>query len=440
MTKRAMRILDRIAVASNTHHVKPAVLVGKTPGIGTFDHARKLITLDSGLYAIANKFGDRADNMLAFIIGHEYAHYVRGHDFDDHFQHSFGSFATVRRVNNADGQLLLGKQAESEADYYGLFYALMAGYDVSVDDCQNMWSGMHEFYGISGDSASVANDAHPATDERLSIAAGVLREMRQLVHLHEIANVSLMTGQYFQAAVLYEYICKNVNIPSVNWNELLARYLHLQSLAKIELANPKVLRMQFVPEFKYRSSDQFVKLDIEQVLFRCKSLIDVIRASGFNASGVNHMQRLVELFDLARECANCQAGAACNDHRAQGQAIENDLVEAMPRTGAQTSKVEDLPNPHDMLDMSMAIEAQTSTTNTVYIAVSLGAARLITFDRNGSTLLRYVYRAPKTRTESRIDMEIKQCSTCSPTGIAHRDNMMQQSFDGKLVRAATFVD
>ena len=33
-TKRAMRILDRIAVAANLHTSKPAIMVGSTPSIG----------------------------------------------------------------------------------------------------------------------------------------------------------------------------------------------------------------------------------------------------------------------------------------------------------------------------------------------------------------------------------------------------------------------
>lgn len=438
-TKRAMRILDRIAVAANLHASKPAIMVGSTPNVGYFDFQKRLIMLDSGLFEIAERFGERADHVLSLIIGHEYAHYVRGHEFDGKFQHAFGSFATISPVNTFEAKMLVGKQAESEADYFGIFYALLAGYDITLTECTQMSNLVANHFGHSPNDSLALIDEHPSSVERLDIAKQVLDEMRQLVHLHDVANVALMTGQYLQAAVLYERICKNVNIPSVNWNELLARYLYVQELAKKPLVDPGIIRNQFVSEFAYRSSSQLVKLDIEQMLYRCRSLVDIIRAARYNETALGRMERILSLFQESQECAGCTSGSVCALHAQQGKDIERE-ISASPGYAIASKESESTIDPKEMLNVSTSLDVQLTKGTFETVPVSIGTVKLFTIESEGTTMLRCEFRAPKSRGTHRIDMRISPCENCDSSTATQRDNIIRQTAVGKHLQAAVFSD
>lgn len=433
--KRAMAILNRIADASATNKIKPAIRVGSIPSIGRWDHKRRIIELDTGLFAIADRYGAKSDAMLACVIGHEFAHYTRGHDFDVKFQHLFGSFTSVHDVNTAESQRLVGVQSESEADYFGLYYAVLAGYDFTADDYRRYWDDMEALYG-----ANDGQGVHPVSSERVEIANKVLDEIKLLARLHDIANISLLSGQYLQAGVLYEYVAKDVNIPSVSWNELLARLLLLQELAKRELVDAKLLREQYVGEYQYRSSDLHTKLDVQQVLYRCQSLVDIIKVSGFNADGLVKMQRLIDLMGEAIECKSCQDGQVCKNHALQAKTLT--LAMNDKRTLARKSSQVDL-NQKDveaMLKVTERLDMETKDSPLVDVPVAIGRARFFAIESGGRTYLRFYYRAPKSRSEVRIDVEIKDCPSCMDASLAQHDNMIHQVRPGKIVKSAQFVE
>jgi hypothetical protein len=434
-TKRAMRILDRVAEASSTQHIKPAIRVGDIPSIGLWDPQRRIIELDSGLFQIADQFGSKADAMLAYVIGHEFAHYVRGHEFSQKFQHLFGSFASVHDINTQVSQRFIGKQQESESDYFGMYYSMLAGFEISMNDYRAFWSAMEDRYGENN-----GEGVHPVREERQEIANTVFNEIKGLTYIHEVANVALLSGQYLEAAVLYEHVSKDVNIPSVSWNELIARFLFLQEVSKKELIDPKVLRSQHVSEFRYRSSDLNVRLDIEQLLYRCQALLDNISRSGFNLKRTEQLQRLVDTYQESQTCSLCKADNICRAHFRIAQEIEKEFEAEKYLAGDGINVDEGKLTRKEMLNVSNIIDEHTNVNKYEIIPVSLGSARYVTFENNGVRFIRLYYRAPRSRTDGRIDVAVEECGNCELPLLLQQDNVTIQVVTGKRIRAAQFVD
>lgn len=439
-TRRAMRILDRIASAAGVGFVKPAIIVGSSPGLASYSSERKLITIDSGMFRAADRLGSRADDMLATIIGHEYAHYVRGHSYNDLFQHKFGGYSSIRHANTSNSRLLLGKQDENEADYFGVYFALLAGYDIQVSDVLAYQAEVKREYGFKTDETVFASDVHQSDGERAQVAKAVIDEMRQNVLLHHGANVALMSGDYLQAAVLYEYVCRHVNIPSVNWNELLARYLFLQKMSDKELVDPKVLRTEYVAEFRYRSGDQNLKLDVEQTIYRCRALLENLRASGFNAERVSRFARLISVYEESNACQHCSNGRVCSPHLAEGKKVEGEFALEATLAGGAALIPSNFIDATVMMNVTKEIDSYAAANRPQRVNLSIGRASIVTIEREGATYLRIEYLRPKSRVTQRIDLEVRLCPTCDYAMPVQQDNLIVQNLGGKIIRAATFVD
>ena len=347
----------------------------------------------------------------------------------------FGSFASIREDNTAESRRLVGFEGESEADYFGLFYAVLAGYDFTVDDYRRFWDEMEALYG-----ANDGQGVHPVKRERVEIARKTLDEIRMLARLHEVASISLLSGQYLQSAVLYEFVAKDVSIPSVSWNELLARLLLLQDLAKRPLVDAKLLREQYVGEYQYRSSDLHTKLDVQQLLYRCQSLVDIIKVSGFNANGVVKMQKLVDLMVEAIECKSCQDGQVCKPHAVQSKMLALETFEKRTLTGKSSQLGLDQRDVEAMLKITERFDKAAKDSSLVDVAVAIGRARLSVIEDGANTYLRFYYRAPKSRSEVRIDVEIRDCPSCKDASLTQQDNIIYQVQPGKTVKSAHFVE
>jgi hypothetical protein len=377
---------------------------------------------------------------LAFVIAHEYAHFVRGHSYTSTFQHKFGSFASVKKANTSEAKLLVRKQAESEADYYGVYYSLLAGYNVRASTLEEFWALVSPQDRGLPDSSRYIDDEHQSPSERVSNAEIVINEVGQLVKLHEAANVALLAGRYLDAAVVYEYICKDVVIPSVSWNELLARFLLLQQLTKREIVSPDVIRSEYVADFKYRSSDLRVNMDIEQAFYRCRALVEVLRAAQYNLDGIERINRLVDILQESIGCSMCNESHVCDIHGRRASGIEKAIVSQYSLTGSPKSQQSFTINPMEMLQVSKLIDEKNSVSQTLLIPLSYGLARITTFVNEGNTYIRFTYQSQQSRSMQRIDLVVEQCEDCEMLVVESRDNIVKQVRLGRKITAALFTE
>lgn len=122
------------------------------------------------------------DEELALVVGHELGHNVLGH------------FQRGRALGHQAGPFTAGAQAsmrafEREADYIGLYFVALAGYDLdtAIQSSQKMAS-----QGPMGDRGSAT---HPSQAERYAILQTALREIRGKLAQGQALKPNLSAGR-----------------------------------------------------------------------------------------------------------------------------------------------------------------------------------------------------------------------------------------------------
>ncbi len=129
-----------------------------------------------------------SNNDLAFVIGHEFAHVVRGHIETKHGNALSGALigAIITGLsgvpNDQNNQLpqylaeigsgLFSQEFEAEADYTGLYYTARAGFD--IQHVPEVWRRMAEAH---PDGIHLAGSTHPSSAKRYLAIQEAVREI-----------------------------------------------------------------------------------------------------------------------------------------------------------------------------------------------------------------------------------------------------------------------
>ncbi len=181
---------DKIGAASKIN-VKLVILVDDTFRAYA-DHRSNVIAFSSGLI---NSFG-HDKNMLAAVMGHEFAHFSLKHSFEKIANipnvvrgantnasaalRETGSRGAANYVRQMTGDILsksFNRQQEYEADSLGTEYMAKAGYDPK--GVTDMFSAMLKATGLK---TTYYLDTHPGFEERISIAEPLIANQRYAQH------------------------------------------------------------------------------------------------------------------------------------------------------------------------------------------------------------------------------------------------------------------
>ena len=149
------------------------------------------IVLDGRSMQVCRSFGRDSLSALAFIIGHELAHF---------FQEETGggkaefSYLAYDKKGGSDSE------KERLADVQGIFNAYLAGYR-SAAILPKLIAKLYESYELKSKL-----DGYPALAKRQATSAEVLATVDTLAQLYETANYLTALGQYELAAASYRYI------------------------------------------------------------------------------------------------------------------------------------------------------------------------------------------------------------------------------------------
>jgi tetratricopeptide (TPR) repeat protein len=138
---------------------------------------------------------------LAFVLGHELAHYYMRHGWVGNFGNAF----TGSRVGMELARALPPEQVtafEVQADYLGGIYSYLAGYD-SLEAAPHTLDLLYRGFGIPA-----AGKQRPTLAERKEIASFARKELDRLIPAFEAATVLMLLGNYDDAARLYDYLAK----------------------------------------------------------------------------------------------------------------------------------------------------------------------------------------------------------------------------------------
>lgn len=158
-----------------------------------------VIVLDEKVYHLLAPFGSDRDSAIAFLLGHELAHYYLRHGWVGDFGNAFVSHDMGKKALKVASYEEVVK-CEAEADYVGGFYGYLSGYD-TFGMAPRVLNLIYSAYHLS---EKLVN--YPSLIERKAIALKAEGNLRQIVPVFEVANRLLLLEQYEAAARLYEYL------------------------------------------------------------------------------------------------------------------------------------------------------------------------------------------------------------------------------------------
>ena len=155
---------------------------------------------------------------IAFILSHEIAHHYLNHTWMQNsglaFRTTIDDFIDDKKDNNVQRKL-----AETQADLFGGFFSLIAGYE-SLKLGKNVLQGIYDNYQIPEEI-----NGYPSLNERFDIIDANLKKAETLTNLFNIGNLFLVTGNYNYAKKCFEeIISSNFNTWEI-YNNLGVSYL-----------------------------------------------------------------------------------------------------------------------------------------------------------------------------------------------------------------------
>lgn len=167
---------------------------------GRFGEAKVgYIAVEERVFDLFSKKSADPEGAMAFILGHELAHYYLRHGWVGDFANSFASLEVGKKMLSAANSDEIIRR-ETEADYFGGFYGYLAGYD-TLGAAPQALDLIYTEYGLHD---TVPN--YPTRLERKKIAERVAKNLQKMIPVFEGANILLIVGKYHEAARLFDFL------------------------------------------------------------------------------------------------------------------------------------------------------------------------------------------------------------------------------------------
>lgn len=176
------------------------------------------VKIDKKLLDICSKMGKDSLNALAIVLSHELAHYYNDHTFcyDFSFAHKGTAISKTLIKISPDSK----KEKEVQADYQGLWYALMADYEpIAIFD--KTFDNIYKAYNLPE-----VMPGYPTKVERKQLKNTVLLKIEKLAPIFS-SGLILSKNQYFnEAKDCFEFLLQTLPTQE-NFNNAGMAYLSM---------------------------------------------------------------------------------------------------------------------------------------------------------------------------------------------------------------------
>lgn len=207
----ARNIVDRIAVAYGSNIKPPKLEIrsknssGKKNGLMYYPGEQPMIVLDEEVYDLCIGFVKDSSNALAALLGHELAHHYEKHDWCSSFAFLLGDenelVKSLKKISKEEKE-----KVETQADYYGGFYAYVAGFQ-SYEITPKLLDAIYSHFKLPEKIPG-----YPSKTERKDIAAKRMEELKTWTALFDAAEFSFALKEYQKAATISDFLA--VKFPS----------------------------------------------------------------------------------------------------------------------------------------------------------------------------------------------------------------------------------
>lgn len=169
--------------------------------VAAMHYARHEIVVDRKFIQLLEaQFPLRKEDGLAFVLGHELAHYQYDHHWGDAFASAYGLTEIVKDISAAQAQLAQLPLWETQADQMGGIYTYLAGYH-PVDMAEPLLQAIYEAYQFPE-----TMQGYPSLQDRIEIAKANEKKIKDWISIYETANFALLSGAYEVADYCYTHV------------------------------------------------------------------------------------------------------------------------------------------------------------------------------------------------------------------------------------------
>jgi tetratricopeptide (TPR) repeat protein len=192
--------------------------------VAWFDPATKSISLEEKAFDICRAAGADSLDALAFLLGHELAHYYKDHAWGGDFGSENADLTSGRAIEKTSGTVDEILAMETQADEFGGFFGHLAGYRslaAAPALLPAIYEGFHLSHRLNG---------YPTLVERKTIAERSASRLESYIPLYDAAERLLVIGLYRQAAALFDMVARTFPSREVLANAGVARALEASRL------------------------------------------------------------------------------------------------------------------------------------------------------------------------------------------------------------------
>jgi len=225
------RVFDDLVLAFGDRRTPPQLhmvprSVRNKARLAWYNPQQHRLTLEERAYDLCVEHGADSLDALAFLLGHELAHFYENHGWVGDFGNGFADLQvgqTLQAVERSIDEMI---KVETQADYVGGFYGYLAGYR-TLDVAPILLRRIYQAYAL-GDQIP----GYPALAERQEIARRAAQDLHRMIPIFDASHRVLMLLHYETAARCFEFIARSFNSREILNNAGVARAL--QALALIE--------------------------------------------------------------------------------------------------------------------------------------------------------------------------------------------------------------
>ena len=203
-----------------------------------------LIIIDEDLYDLAVTFESDSLDALASIISHELAHYYKEHNFCSDFAFVLGKkhplAIRIRKEEQSEKE-----SVEAQADYYGMFYGFLAGYN-TLNTFPQLLDQIYIKYELPEKIRG-----YPSKKERKDIAIKRAKEVERWITIFDAGELLFSLRKYDDAYLCFDYLSKKFPSREIFNNMAVIRLYQAIGLVKTE-DQPFLLPIEFDAETRLK--------------------------------------------------------------------------------------------------------------------------------------------------------------------------------------------
>ena len=167
--------------------------------VASFVSQHHTLHLAERAYSLCVDLGPDSLAAVAFLLGHELAHYDANHGWVGDFGQQNADLEVGQALQDYSDVRKI--EIETEADYFGGFFGYVAGYR-TLEVVPRLLTSIYAAYGLQDNL-----EGYPSLAERQLIAQRSAEKVRQLIPVFEAGHRLLLLRQYRAAAQCFDHLC-----------------------------------------------------------------------------------------------------------------------------------------------------------------------------------------------------------------------------------------